>query len=142
MVPQCRQRQADEREAEMEGGGEVVRGRCRRTVRKALETEKPRRQAAGPVPRLLPRSPAGGAVGAVVPLIPGPSCAWSLAAPGSLAFIRGWLMARKIGQGRCGIETSVRFIPNYLICLPPLLFMAGIYRAISGARPGQDEHEP
>lgn len=70
----------------------------------------------------------------MVTLIPGPSHAWSLSALGSLAFIRGWLMARKIGQGRCGIETSVRFIPNYLICLPPLLFMAGIYRAISGAR--------
>lgn len=53
-------------------------------------------------------------------------------------------MARKIGlfQGRCWIETSVRFIPNYLICLPPLLFIAGIYGAINGAWPGRDECEP
>lgn len=40
------------------------------------------------------------AVGAVVPLILGPKLGASEAL-GGLAFIRGWLMARKIGQGRC-----------------------------------------
>lgn len=92
---------AKERKAGMEGRGEIVRGQSADKV-----SSRPWRQKshAGRLQGPIPSSSQGRwpwlwgqwCHSSKVPPMPGAS-----AAPGSLAFIRGWLMARKIGQGRC-----------------------------------------
>lgn len=74
---------------EKRGRDDAQTGQCRQSVRKALETEKQSRQAAGTHPSAPPKVACRGLWGQWCPKARVPSMPGASAAPGSSALIRG-----------------------------------------------------